>query len=188
LRKALHDLEERGLLERRQGSGNYVRHKPEAAGIYAFFRLERLEGGGLPTAEVLDVARSPLRADALSPTCPPLVPREAYTRIRRLRRLDGLPAAVEEIWLDHDAPLRAADLSEALYRFYRRKLGLWIVGAEDRIGVAGAPDWSPEDFGVSAGHPCGFVERLGRIADGTAVEYSRTWFDASVCRYMSRMR
>jgi GntR family transcriptional regulator len=188
LRKALGDLETRGLLERRQGSGNYIRHRPEAAGIYAFFRLERLEGGGLPTAVVLDVGRHRFLRDGGGEYWTAYASDADFIRIRRLRRLDGLPAAIEEIWLDHPAELAAADLSEALYRFYRRKLGLWIVSAEDRIGLAPAPDWAPKEFGQTSGEATGFVERLGRVADGRALEYSRTWFDASVCRYMSRMR
>jgi len=57
LRKALGELERLGLLERRQGSGNYVRSVAAPDGVYAFFRLELPEGGGLPTAEVLDVRR-----------------------------------------------------------------------------------------------------------------------------------
>ena len=52
LRKSLADLEARGLLDRRQGSGNYVRAQNDATGVYAFFRVELLAGGGLPTAQV----------------------------------------------------------------------------------------------------------------------------------------
>ncbi|MFT7108347.1 MAG: GntR family transcriptional regulator, partial [Yoonia sp.] len=55
LRKALADVEAKGLLDRVQGSGNYVRHRPAVDSVYAFFRLELLKGGGLPTAKVLHV-------------------------------------------------------------------------------------------------------------------------------------
>ncbi|TIW98541.1 MAG: GntR family transcriptional regulator, partial [Mesorhizobium sp.] len=57
LRKALGDLERKGLLSRIQGSGNYVRSQPDVASVYSMFRLELLEGGGLPTARVLSVDR-----------------------------------------------------------------------------------------------------------------------------------
>ena len=40
LRKALADVEAKGLLDRVQGSGNYVRHRPAVESVYAFFRLE----------------------------------------------------------------------------------------------------------------------------------------------------
>ncbi len=57
LRKTLAELESRGLLERIQGSGNYIRainNDPQS--VYALFRLELIEGGGLPTAEILSVS------------------------------------------------------------------------------------------------------------------------------------
>ena len=59
LRQALQSLTEKGLLERVQGSGNYVRARSDAASVYALFRLERVQGGGLPTARVLSVDRCP---------------------------------------------------------------------------------------------------------------------------------
>jgi len=186
LRKALSELENTGLLDRRQGSGNYIRSKATPEGIYALFRLELVGGGGgLPTARVLDVTRIEKPGD---------LPRfgasmEAH-RIRRLRFLGANPAAVEEIWLDasHADTISAADLSDSLYLFYREALGLWITGYEDEVGVAPCPGWAPPEFGQSHGAPCGLVERQSRARDGSIAEVSRNWFDSNVARYVARMR
>lgn len=185
LRKALSDLEERGLLTRVQGSGNYIRTGPEASGIYAFFRLEKAGGGGLPHANVLEVEQSEKPADA-----PDFGPGRTAHRIRRLRYLDDDPAAVEEIWLDgrFTRRLSAEDLSESLYYTYRARFGLLITRAEDRVGVGRIPDWTPADFPLAPGAPCGFVERISRAQDGTPAEYSRTWFDPQTTRYVARLR
>ncbi len=43
------------MLDRLQGSGNYIRHGADGASVYGMFRLELPEGGGLPRADVLDV-------------------------------------------------------------------------------------------------------------------------------------
>ena len=185
LRKALNDLSEKGLLDRVQGSGNYVRHKVEAAGIYAFFRLELVDGGGLPTAEILDVTRMAKPLDL------PTFGRSGEGhRIRRLRRLSGRPSALEEIWLDAgwaDRIERTAIL-ESLYLYYRTVLGLWITGAEDRIGTGQVPDWRVADFAPAPGDTVGFIERWSRTDGGEIAEYSRTWFDPGVARYVARMR
>ncbi len=184
LRKALDILEKRGLLARIQGSGNYVRARADVPSIYAFFRLERPEGGGLPTAEVLSAER------ALKPVAAPeFGPSVEGLRIRRLRRLDGVPAALEEIWLDGDTArgLRPGALPESLYLHYREALGLVIGQAEDRIGVAAVPDWAPAGFGIAPGTHAGHVERRSWAQDGRAVEYSRTWFDNDKARYISRL-
>jgi len=185
LRKALGDLTEKGYLERIQGSGNYIRTPPEASGVYAFLRIELADGGGLPTAEVLDVRRLPKPADA-----PHFGPADDGHRIRRFRRLGGVPAALEEIWLDGSRAetVTAADLSDSLYLFYRKRLGLWITRAEDRVGVGSVPDWGGDSFPPEPGSVCGYIERRAEAQDGETVEYSRTWFDADRVRYISRMK
>ncbi len=185
LRKALADLEERGMLERRQGSGNYIRATDEAVGVYALFRLELVEGGGLPTAEILDVARLPKPKGA-----PRFGPAPKAHRVRRLRKLGGRPAAIEEIWLDAARAdvLRPEDLSESLYLFYRKSLNLWISRAEDRVGIATVPCWAEPPFALAPGTSCGFIERIAHDQTGAPVEYSRTWYDANVARYVARLK
>ena len=184
LRKALADIEEKGLLTRVQGSGNYIRAGEASSAVYAFFRLELLRGGGLPTARVLSVSREAKPADA-----PDFGPSPQAHRIRRVRALGGTEIALEEIWLDGDraAGIAAADLSESLYLYYRDQLGLVIATAEDRVGLGAVPGWAGEDFHLAAGAPAGLIERIGRAQDGARVEYSRTWFDADRARYVSRM-
>ena len=184
LRKALGELQAKGLLERIHGSGNYVRRRPEAAGLYAFFRLERLEGGGLPTADLITVEKV---------TKPGELPEfgrsnEAF-RIRRVRQLSNIPVALEEIWLDgHWADeIEPKRLSESLYLFYRRALGLWITRAEDRVGLDQAPEWGHQ-FGVFDSDTVGYVERLSEIETGEVVEYSRTWFNTNRARFVARMK
>ncbi len=185
LRKALRSLADKGLIERLQGSGNYVRATGELYSIYALFRLELVTGGGLPSAEVLGVARRP-KPDTLPAfgTAP-----DAH-RIRRLRRLSGRPAAVEEIWLDaaYADSLAAADLSQSLYLHYRRRLGLWITRAEDRIGAAPVPGFAPAAFGLRPGAPAGHILRIGWSQDAARAEVSRTWFDPGVAHYISRLQ
>lgn len=185
LRKALGDLESRGLLVRIQGSGNYVHSQPDVAGIYSMFRLELVEGGGLPTAQVLSVDRLAKPSDL-----PPFGSDAHAHRIRRLRSLGGKPAALEEIWLDGSCAhkIEISDLSDSLYLYYRKALGIRILRAEDRIGVATVPDWAPPQFGPVVGAAAGYVERNGWTQDGSSAEFSRTWFDQDVARYVARLR
>ncbi len=96
LRKALAILQEKGLLERIQGSGNYVRSQTDISSIYSFFRIELAEGGGLPTAIILSARK------LMKPQDAPYFGESAYAHcIRRLRFLNDQPIAVEEIWLDN---------------------------------------------------------------------------------------
>lgn len=185
LRKALSELESRGMLVRRQGSGNYIRASARPQGIYALFRLERADGGaGLPTAEVLSVARMPKPADLPAFGSGP----DAH-RIRRLRRLSGEPASVEEIWLcaSYAERMDRAALSESLYLHYRQHLNLHITRAEDRIGQEPLPDWTPADFPHPPGALLPQVLRMSQTSDGRVAEISRNWFGPKVAVYVARL-
>lgn len=185
LRKALAELEARGLLERLQGSGNYVRAVSDPKSIYAMFRLELIGGGGLPTAQVLSVERCDKPADL-----PAFGSSTQAHRIRRLRRLSGQPAAVEEIWLDasYAEHIGTEDLSESLYLFYRQRLGLWITRAEDQVGLDHVPDWAPAEFGQPAGAAVSHVLRVSEAQDGAKAEVSRSWYDHEIARYVARLK
>ncbi|KMK66736.1 GntR family transcriptional regulator [Puniceibacterium sp. IMCC21224] len=184
LRKALADLTGKGLLERVQGSGNYVRAKVDAKSVYAFFRVELLDGGGLPTAALLDVARV-----VKAPGLPEFGNSPEGHRIRRLRSLNRQPAVLEEIWLDGDYTPRIDPevLSESLYLFYREALGLWITRIEDRATMDVVPDWAPISFGVMPGAPCLRIQRISWAQDGTRAEVSNNWIDSTVATYVTRL-
>ena len=206
LRKSLSELQTRGLLERRQGSGTYVRNKIDKhAGdfgeshksIYEFFRLELLAGGGLPTALILDVQciNTPEHVPHFGPKRAAKKPAKTMCyRIRRLRLLNNLPIALEEIYFDkrHAASLRLQDFNEALYVFYQQRFGFWISNVEDRIGLGKVPSWAadlrPALFGLAAGDVCPHIERWSTSNAHQIEEYSTTWFDPAVARYVNRLR
>jgi len=182
LRRALEVLVDKALLERVQGSGNYVRAQPDVSSVYSFLRIERLQGGGLPTAEVLSIDHmaAPAKAGFASPN---------GFRFRRLRFMDRVPAAMEEIWLD-GAVTDAVDedaVSESLYLYYSDVLGIVITSAEDRVNVAPVPTWVDGRFGLKAGDMAGYIERTGRAQTGKTVEFSKTWFDPHQINYVSRL-
>jgi GntR family transcriptional regulator len=185
LRKALALLEQRGLLERIQGSGTYVRRKAKTGSIYEFLHLELKQGGGLPTAEILSLDLCPN---------PEFLPRfgdgssDKAWRVRRLRHLGGVPAALEEIWFDgrHKAKLKPADIAESMHLFYKETLGFWIARVEDKVSVAPCPDFGPEGGHFKPGAPCGYVERLSWGNSGAVEEFSRNWFDPETVCYAAR--
>lgn len=185
LRKALVLLEEKQLLKRVQGSGNYIQAQLDVQSVYAFFRVELLQGGGLPTAQLLSVSRE------RKPTDLPEFGRDDFGfRIRRLRRLSGIPCVLEEIWLDgaYAAELVAEELPDSLYLFYRETLGLWITRAEDRVSIAPCPDWAPASFEPPKGAVLAYAERISWAQDGVRAEVSRNWIDTNKARYIARIR
>lgn len=184
LRKALAALEAQGLLERRQGSGNYVRAGGQAVSVYSMFRLEHAQGGGgLPNARILSVDLM-----AKDPGQPVYGTSPQGTRFRRLRFLDATPIAVEEIWLDAGAgTIPPQQVQDSLYLTYKRALKLWITRAEDRVGLGLVPEWAPDAFGPRPGTTCAYIERLSWAQGPQAVEFSRTWYDHERALYVQRL-
>lgn len=184
LRKALKELETQGMLERVQGSGNYVKVDAGTAGVYSMFRLELPEGGGLPRADVLDVTLM-AKPDDL----PDFGTSAQGSRVRRLRWLNDTIIALEEIWLDADAGrIEIEGISESLYRYYQQRLGFWITRAEDRVRIGRVPGWAPSDFTKPGGETVGFIERLSWADRPGPVEFSRTWFDPDKAHYVQRLK
>ncbi len=184
LRKALAVLVEKKMLERVQGSGNYVRHGGARDSVYAMFRLELLGGGGLPRARILDVTAMD-KPDGLAD----FGTADHGTRIRRLRFLDKTVIAVEEIWLDGDCgEIETDKMSDSLYHTYQHQLGFWITRAEDRVGIGQVPDWAPDEFAVPHGTVTGYIERFSWSDMDVPVEYSRTWYDTDRALYVQRLK
>ncbi len=185
LRKALSELHEKGMLQRVQGSGNYVRNVDEINTIYGFFRLELLGGGGLPSATTLSVDR------VLGDAHINFSKHDSYYRIRRLRYLNNTGAALEEIWLDSSyarAPLTVETMTDSLYQLYKDRLGFWIGRVEDNLSVSPRPSWAPADFSPNAPESWGYVERRSWDQHGQQAEYSKTWFDCDTTRYVARWK
>ena len=184
LRKSLSELEKKGMLERIQGSGNYVRETGTQNSVYAMFRLELPEGGGLPRADILSVDYLRKPSDL-----PNFGAAETGSRVRRMRYLNDTIIAVEEIWLDESAGRIDRNLlSDSLYRYYQHHLGFWITRAEDRVSVGALPDWTPPDFTKPAGQIVGYIERFSWSEGAAPVEFSKTWFDPDRATYVQRLK
>ncbi|WP_045392295.1 GntR family transcriptional regulator [Falsirhodobacter sp. alg1] len=184
LRKALAELEAKGLLERRQGSGNYVRAGQPVTSVYSMFRLEHaIGGGGLPNAEIISVDHLPKDDQQ-----PEYGTSDHATRFRRLRFLDDVPIAIEEIWLDGGAGQVPRDkVQDSLYLTYKLALKLWITRAEDRVGISTVPDWAHARFTPRSGTITAYIERLSWAQTSKAVEFSRTWYDTDKALYVQRL-
>ncbi|GHA61465.1 GntR family transcriptional regulator [Amylibacter ulvae] len=184
LRKSLKILEQKGMLQRIHGSGNYIRHGVKDDSYYAMFRIELLDGGGLPRADVLDVSIMDKPDDL-----PKFGTSPRGSRIRRLRYLNDTIIAVEEIWLDAGAGLVDKNaLSDSLYHYYQKKLGFWIHRAEDRVTIGNVPDWAPGKFTLRHGVTTAFIERFSWSDAPAPIEYSRTWFDTTRAHYVQRLK
>ena len=148
------------------------------------FSNHKVDGGGLPRADILDLTTLGKPADL-----PKFGTSSRGSRIRRLRYLNNTIIAVEEIWLDSDAgEVRPEAISDSLYHYYQKQLGFWISRAEDRVSIGAVPDWSPNAFPLQPGTVTGYIERMSWSDKPDPVEFSRTWFDTDKALYVQRLK
>ena len=97
IRKAIESLVQEGQLERRQGSGTFVRRPDFRSSLFRFFRYAPTEGGqSVPRSRVLElrlVKPEPAVAEVLG-----LGDSKRAIFLDRLRVLDDAPLLTEEIW------------------------------------------------------------------------------------------
>jgi GntR family transcriptional regulator len=161
-----------------------VRETGTQNSVYAMFRLELPEGGGLPRADILSVDQLEKPDDL-----PEFGKSNIGSRVRRMRYLNDTIIAVEEIWLDESVGLIDQNLlSDSLYRYYQQQLGFWISRAEDRVSVGLLPHWTPPGFTKPTGETVGYIERFSWSEKPYPVEFSKTWFDPDRATYVQRLK
>jgi len=182
LRKALTQLEEDGWLERKQGSGTYVRQQPFGKAIYQFFHLELHDSSGIPSAEIIDVTSSKNRE-----ACKHLNAEELWT-IKRKRFINKTLVAIEQIWIDrlHSKNLMQENLHESLYLHYRNHFGFWISRVEDEVTCEKPPKWVNHELELTDQSGITVVKRRSWSQEDEVKEYSVTWLRPKKCKYVAR--
>jgi GntR family transcriptional regulator len=180
VRRALDELVQAGVVERRQGRGTAVlRHSSDRA-RFRFLRLVGPDGSRIvPTGRVLTMRQRTARAgEARGLALPAGSKVLALTRERRV----GSRALVHET-IALPLPLFARlqvpvgqDLAEELYVLYQRDCGVTVARAEDRISPEAASMPVARSLGVAPGTPILRILRIALGLDGSAVEHrvSRT--------------
>lgn len=187
VRRALQDLVEEGLLERRQGRGTFVRRPDFGSSLFRFFRFQSVDRTELvPESRILDrelVDAPGMVADRLR-----LAEGAKTIQIKRLRLAQGEPLLLEEIYLPHPefAPVLEADLEQLgplLYPMYERLCGKVVGSAEEELVIGVADEAQAAMLDIAPGSPVAVVERLARGRDGGPLEWRRSIGRADRFRY-----
>lgn len=187
LRKALAELSAEGVLRREHGSGTYVA-PPKVVRVRQLTSLSEDFGVTGKSVESRVLACEHIPADSDTQEVLELTRGSRVYRITRLRIVDDEPLAIEVAHLR--GPLRGlADrmsTEPSLYETLRTHYGREIVAVEDTVETALASPYEADLLDIPTGHPLLMVHRLGRVADGSPLEWTRSVYRGDRFKFVAR--
>lgn len=185
VRKAIAGLVDDGLLLQRQGSGTFVAERI----VKSFSQLtsfsDDLRARGLdPTSVVLDSgcgAASPDEAMALD-----LSPGAQVVRFHRLRTAAGAPLALERSSVPQALLPEPVLEQGSLYTTFAAH-GLQPVRALQRLRAIAFDAEQARLLGLPEGSPGLYIERRAFLADGRAVEFTRSCYRGDAYDFVAEL-
>ena len=178
MRKAMQQLVEEGLLERRQGSGTFVRRARMDKSLFRFFRFAGSKTkGAVPESRIL--RREVVGADQWPEAARAVGSTDRLIRIERLRLWENEPFLAEEIALPLAlfAPLMELEierLGPLLYPIYEEVCGQIVASAEELLTVGEADRAVSRQLNCHPGAPVVMIERRAYAHDRTPLEWRRS--------------
>ncbi|WP_083660688.1 GntR family transcriptional regulator [Acuticoccus yangtzensis] len=193
VRHAVSMLEAEGLLERQHGRGTFVAHGPNArqwlalsttwSDLIAGYEKQR----GLLANEVLILRhgqRLPLSPDEAARSVA-----DSYVFMRRLHRVEGLPYAYTDLYLDAEVFARdpAGFQSEMVLAVLSRLLGPSLGGAFQTLTIGAADTIIADLLGLAVGSPIGELLRTVVSDDGRLLYRGQVIYRGDLVRVDTRL-
>lgn len=177
VRKAIEALVAQGALQQRRGSGTYVAPKVErleqALSLLTSFTEDMARRG--KSVESVWIGRSVQAPTPEEVMALGLGAGDRVARLERVRRSDGVPLAIERASLPTTILPDPEAVGPSLYAYLERQ-GLRPVRAVQRISAANLGARDAELLGVTPGAAGLRIERIGYLASGRVVEFTRSLY------------
>ena len=186
LRKAIEVLTARGLIESRQGSGNFISKRviqplTKLSGFSDDMRArgwqpdQRLLSAGVHEADAEELAALRLQAG------------ELVTRLVRLRLADGMPLALERASVPTRYLPSADAVGPSLYATLAAD-NVLPVRAVQYLRAAAAEPAEAAHLGIEVGSPVMHTVRQGFLADNRPVEFTRSVYRGDRYDFVAELR
>jgi GntR family transcriptional regulator len=189
VRKGVDGLVNEGLLERRQGSGTFVKAPSFDATLFRFFQWRDVDGAQLsiPSSQLI------LRCKTTAPTeVAAALGTSDVIKIVRLRSLSDQPVLFEEIYIPATQFTGFVELPEEalgplLYPLYFEHFGVFVKRATDELSFSTASDGVAQQLQLGVGDPIAVIQRTAFDIEGNPVEWRIARGSAAQFRYRSEI-
>lgn len=189
VRKGVDGLVGEGLLERRQGSGTYIKAPSFDATLFRFFQWREVDGTQLsiPSSQLIlrSISTAPDEASEALGT-------SDVIKIVRLRSLSDFPVLFEEIYIPVAQFAGFENLSEStlgplLYPLYFEHFGVLVKRATDVLSFGTASETVAQQLRLRPNDPLAVIRRTAFDIEGNAVEWRIARGSAAKFRYRSEI-
>ncbi|NIF00885.1 phosphonate metabolism transcriptional regulator PhnF [Pantoea sp. Acro-805] len=174
LRRAVDELVNKGLLQRRHGVGILVLMRPYDYPLHAQARFSQnlLEQGSHPTSERLLAVLRPASSDVASALA--INEGDNVIHLRTLRRVNGVPVCVINHFLPELSwwPTLQQFQNGSLHDFMQQHLGLDLTRSQTRISTRRAQAKECKQLEIALQSPLLCVRTLNKHRDVLVAEYS----------------
>ncbi|MEM5543667.1 GntR family transcriptional regulator [Sulfitobacter sp. AS92] len=189
VRKAVDGLVGEGLLERRQGSGTYVRAPSFNATLFRFFPMREGNGEPMTIPQSKMIKRS--LAEASAEAAGALGTKDVI-KIVRLRSLADQPVLFEEIYIPKARfsgfeALPDTAFGPLLYPTYFEHFGVLVKRATDEVSFGRASDAVAQQLRIRTNDPLAIICRTAFDIEGKPVEWRIASGNAEGFRYRSEI-
>ncbi len=177
VRKAIEALVAQGALQQKRGSGTYVaptvERRAQALSLLTSFTEDMARRG--KSVESFWIGRSVQAPTPEEVMALGLGAGDRVARLERVRRSDGIPLAIERASLPTTILPDPETVGPSLYAHLEQQ-GLRPVRAVQRISAANLGARDAELLGVTPGAAGLRIERIGYLANGRVVEFTRSLY------------
>ena len=174
LRRAVDELVNKGLLQRRHGVGILVLMRPYDYPLHAQARFSQnlMEQGSHPTSERLLAVLRPASSDVASALA--INEGDNVIHLRTLRRVNGVPVCVINHFIAELSwwPTLQQFQSGSLHHFMQQHLDLHLTRSQTRISTRRAQAKECKQLEIALQSPLLCVRTLNKHSDGQVAEYS----------------
>ena len=188
-RKALADLESRGIIERRQGKGSFVTLRTPENSLFHFFRLRKEDGSQVVPEKIHEAVKT--RASTASEKNNLYGAPSKVVEISRVRGFEGHPLCHETCVFSAERFPGLADrtpLPNTLYVLLQQAYGCIIMSASERLSAAALDAAVAGKMNLEPGTPVLVSERISRDLEDRAVEIRTSVFLTENAKYFVELR